>query len=89
MTSTGRLSGENGMTILGVGTHTGLNYDYFIPREDTVISVCNGVTPEKTPINLRTARNWNVTLKLTDECLPLIGTIITEITIDSGSIKCF
>ena len=88
MTPNDRMAAANGMKILEAGTHADLNVNYFIPREATTLSACNGVTANKEAINLLTSQNWD-SLIAGDECCPVIGSIITEITIDTGSIKIF
>ena len=90
MTEIQRLAGIRGTDIITALTaQTGLNYDYIIPREDTVLSVCSGEDDNDNPIDFLTANNWGVTLKNTDILIVPKDYKITAITITSGSLQCF
>lgn len=69
--------------------HTGLNYDYFIPTEDTIVSVCTGLTNKGAAYNFLTGQNWDGTLTTNHNCIAPRGFKITAITLTSGEIQCF
>ena len=90
MTEIQRLAGVRGTDIItSLAAQTNLNYDYIIPREDTVLSVCSGVDDSDNPIDFLSTNNWGVTLKNTDILIVPKDYKITAITITSGSLQCF
>jgi hypothetical protein len=90
MTKLDAISGAGGMIIIDdTNAHSGLNYSYLIPREDTVISALTGVNASGDVVNLLTTQNWDGTLQNTDFLIVPRDWVITEITLTSGSIQCF
>ena len=88
MTELQKLAGASRMVIQGLSAVTGLNAAYFIARESTTITVCNGVDANNVAVDFKTTQNWG-SLIAGDECIPPAGSTITEITIMAGSIKRF
>jgi len=91
MTDLQKLAGASGMNILDVAqAYTALAYEYLIPREDTIMSVCTGTKiSDGTTINLLTTQNWDGTLKVTDFIIPPSGYVISALTLSSGSFQAF
>lgn len=89
MTNSDRIAGSSGMKIIDdTSVHNGV-WDYFIPREDTVLNVCTGVNDNGVAVDFKTLQNWDGTLKSTDYCIAPQGWKITEIDLTSGSIQIF
>jgi hypothetical protein len=85
-----RLSAGNGMFIIDdTSAHTNLDYYLIVPREDTVISVCQGEDAQGNAIDFKTVNNWDGTVTSTDLLSVATTHKITAITLTSGSIQCF
>lgn len=89
MTNSDRLAASSGMQVIDdTNNHTG-QWDYFLPREDTVISVCTGLDANGNAKDFKVSQNWDGTMISTDFCCVKQGEKILSITLTSGSIQCF
>lgn len=89
MTNLDRLSGGSGMKIIDDTSLHSVSLQYFIPREDTVISVCAGIDYNGNAVDFKATQNWDGTLLATDYCIVPLGFKITSIQLTSGSIQCY
>ena len=89
MTNLDRISGGSGMNIIDDTSLHSVSYEYFIPREDTVLASCNGIDHKGNAVDFKATQNWDGTLLSTDYCLVPLGSKITSIQLTSGSIQCY
>ena len=85
-----RVNGDRGTFIIdGTSANTGLNYEAIIPTEDTILSVCTGLTDKGVAFDFAAEMNWDGTLTISHGSLTVPrGYKITAITLTSGEIVC-
>ena len=89
MDNISRIAGANGCLVIDdTSAHTGLEFDFFVAQEDTVISVCTGTDAGGNAFDFKVAYNCD-TIKGTAIITAKKGYTITAITLTSGSIICY
>jgi hypothetical protein len=81
-----KLAVSGGSRILDTtGALTGINASSLVAREDSVISVCTGITLLKQAYDFKVSMNW-INLKKGDLLIAPDGFRINAITLTSGSL---